>query len=330
MNNHIVKLLPAVIVSIIAGAYAPHVFAAGGTTGAQVLSIVPDARSAALGKTFVGVADNINSLFYNPAGLAQITNMEVPMAKNYVMDDVDQQYAGFATNLRNVRTTNVKSMGTLAANYMTLETGNIVSRNDAGVAGPNFKAKDELITIGYGKLFYESSTAGSFMGGVSMKMYKEEIQNEDSQGQAFDVGTLWKAPGERMYIGLALQNAGPQNKFLTEKYDLPSVVALGFSGGMFDNACIIAVDFKKPIHDSLTYSTGVEYWFNHTIALRLGYDSSTVDAGNGLSAGFGVCLLQTDVFFVYASEIDLDYAFVPYGDLGDSHRLSLLFKIGAD
>jgi|GEM_PF-2382021 len=330
MNKAMLKSMAARIVSLGVCFYAVNSFAASAVTGAQVLTIVPDARTAALGQTFVAIASDINCLFYNPAGLAQITNIEVPMAKNYYMDDVAQQYTGFAVNLRNVRTTNIKSMGTLAANIMTLETGDIVSRNDAGTAGAPFKAKDQLITIGYGKSFYESPELGNFMGGFSMKMYDEELQNTGSQGQAFDFGVLWKFPGKRLFAGLAVQNVGSANKFIVETYDLPSVVKLGISGGMFDNACIVGIDLKKPFHDSFGYSAGAEYWFKHTIALRLGYNSATVDASNGFSAGFGFCLMQTDVFFLYAGEIDIDYAFVPYGDLGDSHRLSVLFKIGAN
>jgi hypothetical protein len=330
MNKHSVKSIVTVIVSSAAYFYAVNGFAASASTGAQILQIVPDARTAALGQTFVGIADDINCLFYNPAGLAQIKNMEIPVAQNYYMEDVNQQYIGFAVNLRNVRTDNVGSMGTLAANYMTIQTGNITSRDDNGVAGAPFQATDQLITIGYGKSVYESPEVGNIMVGASMKMFSEDIQNSSMQGEAFDFGTLWKIPGESVFVGLAVENEGSPNSFISESFNLPTVVKLGISGGMFNNSCILGIDVSEPFNDVFGCSAGAEYWFNHTIAFRLGYNSSTVDAGNGVSAGFGVCLLQTDIFFLYASAIDIDYAFVPYGDLGNSNRLSLNIKFGAE
>jgi hypothetical protein len=305
-------------------------YASNATTGAQILDAVADARTAALGRTFVGIAGDINCLFYNPAGLAQIVNMEIPVAKNYYADDVTQQYIGFAGNLHNVRTTNVNDMGTIAANYVTLETGDIVSRNDTGSAGPVFRSKDQLITIGYGKSFLDSPRFGNCMGGFSVKLYDQQIQDYRSNGQAFDAGALWKVPGKRLFVGFAAQNMGPSNKFISEEYDLPSVLKLGLSGGLFNNACIVGVDLKKPFHDTFNFSTGIEFWANRIIALRVGYNGATYDSDNGLSAGFGISLKQADIFFMYASEICIDYAFIPMGDLGATHRLSILLKLGAE
>jgi hypothetical protein len=49
-----------------------------------------------------------------------------------------------------------------------------------------------------------------------------------------------------------------------------------------------------------------------------------------LSCGVGLSLKQLDVMFFFANELNLDYSFVPYGDLGVEHRLSLVLKLGAD
>ncbi|MEK7744548.1 MAG: hypothetical protein AAB578_09205, partial [Elusimicrobiota bacterium] len=44
------------------------------------------------------------------------------------------------------------------------------------------------------------------------------------------------------------------------------------------------------------------------------------DAGPGITAGVGWVL----------GDLDLDYAFVPYGDLGISHRISVSWRFGED
>jgi len=51
------------------------------------------------------------------------------------------------------------------------------------------------------------------------------------------------------------------------------------------------------------------------LALRAGYRTGQ-DIGSGMSAEVGLRI----------GKIDLDYAYVPYGDLGNTHRISLEIK----
>ncbi|GAG58644.1 unnamed protein product, partial [marine sediment metagenome] len=59
-----------------------------------------------------------------------------------------------------------------------------------------------------------------------------------------------------------------------------------------------------------------EYWVTNIMALRVGYRTGPADEGSGLTVGAGF----------RAGRILLDYAFVPYGDLGNTHRISLGMK----
>ena len=61
---------------------------------------------------------------------------------------------------------------------------------------------------------------------------------------------------------------------------------------------------------------GAEYWFKF-LALRLGYKSATdLDSSSHWGYGMGLDL----------GAYGIDYAFVPYSDLGDTHRLSILMR----
>ena len=73
-----------------------------------------------------------------------------------------------------------------------------------------------------------------------------------------------------------------------------------------------------PIDDTPSLSVGGEYAIMGVFALRTGYKTgSDLGAAAGLRAGCGFILPR----------IGLDYAFAPYGELGDSHRVSLLVKM---
>jgi outer membrane protein OmpA-like peptidoglycan-associated protein len=66
---------------------------------------------------------------------------------------------------------------------------------------------------------------------------------------------------------------------------------------------------------------GIENYFHPMVALRLGYmynftDSKLEDL-TGLTAGIGIKIDK---------KILLDYAYLPYGELGNSHRISLTYK----
>jgi hypothetical protein len=89
------------------------------------------------------------------------------------------------------------------------------------------------------------------------------------------------------------------------------------------NRVLLAADMSFPVDSSnSSYSRfrqnlGLEYWLLNSLALRggyqLGYDVGDLSAGAGFRfGGFG-----------------LDYAFVPYSVLGNSHRVSVNYAFGS-
>lgn len=74
----------------------------------------------------------------------------------------------------------------------------------------------------------------------------------------------------------------------------------------------MAADVAKPQDNDVYWCLGAEWWMQDTIALRAGYKTNQ-DIGPGWSAGLGFKFQR----------ICLDYAYAPYGDLGNTHRISL-------
>ncbi len=75
---------------------------------------------------------------------------------------------------------------------------------------------------------------------------------------------------------------------------------------------VLALDIASPLDNDTYYCAGVEWWMWDGIALRAGYKTNQ-DIGQGLTAGLGF----------KKGKIQFDYAYVPYGDLGDTHKVSL-------
>ena len=70
--------------------------------------------------------------------------------------------------------------------------------------------------------------------------------------------------------------------------------------------------FNKICKSSVSISFGAEYWIMEDIAMRAGY-TSEIDEGLGITGGLGVGF----------GNLRLDYVYIPYSDLGDTHRISL-------
>ena len=82
---------------------------------------------------------------------------------------------------------------------------------------------------------------------------------------------------------------------------------------------IVSLDVSAPIDNEINGGIGVENNYklsdNINVAWRIGYNTKTTDVG-----GLGGCSLGLGGNF---KRYRVDYAFVPFGDLGDTHRISI-------
>jgi hypothetical protein len=91
----------------------------------------------------------------------------------------------------------------------------------------------------------------------------------------------------------------------------------GLTSPVSTGTLIVALDLDFPADDSVGARMGAEYLFGNGIAIRAGYRTGTgFDFPSGLCAGAGY---GTDTY-------QLDYALVPYGDIGSTHRISFTVR----
>ena len=78
------SLLPAVILFVF---LTNQAFCGVSTDGLAFLKIKPSARGTSLGDCFVSIANDANAIYYNPAGLTQLKNIEISlMHMSYVAE----------------------------------------------------------------------------------------------------------------------------------------------------------------------------------------------------------------------------------------------------
>ncbi|OGS17573.1 MAG: hypothetical protein A2219_01335 [Elusimicrobia bacterium RIFOXYA2_FULL_50_26] len=286
-------------------------FAAAGTTGAQFLKINPSARAAGMAGAFSAVADDVFAIYANPAGLSQLKKAEIAATYISYFADVKYGFIGYASQVRDI--------GVFGFGYTYLLVDQIEKRDVDETKLGDFNAKDTSITVAYGRNDAIPSVMEGVSVGGSLKVISSEIDQTIAYTGALDLAAMF-SPAEKFKATLAIQNisAGIKFKEVTDK--LPLNVKLGAAYEASPNLTV-AADIDEYLFDNKFYgSVGGEYLPVEKLALRagyrIGYDTASLGQTVGLSIGFGVRIWSAG----------LDYAFVPFGDLGDTHRVSFLAK----
>ena len=261
-----------------------------GTTAANFLKIGVGARATAMGGAFTALADNGTSLYWNPAGLAQMDGGELSATYNLWFEDIRQGYLGIG----------FPSLGGtlgLAANYVDM--GTLEGRDEAGNLTSSFTASDLELMVGYAK-----KISPEFSFGFGAGIIQDTIAEDNESAFLANAGLLTEM-SKSLVLGFVVQNLGSQ----LGSDPLPLTLRIGLA--LRQNPFGIALDLVKPTDDDAYYCAGTEWWIGGLMALRVGYRSNQ-DIGSGLTAGLG---------FKVAT-VNLDYAYVDYEDLGNTHRVS--------
>ena len=302
MMKKIVYVIMLCVVFIALPIYAIDKNAGTGT--AQFLKIPVGARAVGMGGSFVGMADNIDAVYWNPAGLTQLETRELSFQHNQYFQDIRYEYLAVGRPLRSAYIA-------LSGNYLylgsditrTTETsGGLLDSADAG----KFNVADLALNLSYA---YQMNLWWS-VGATAKWLH---LRNDDvtADGVAFDVGVFWKTPAKGLTLGVTGRNIGPRLAFISQRNVLPFNFALGASYKIVPNKLAFNVDVNLPIDNSMQVNLGGEYWIIPQWSVRGGWMSED-DLDNGWTAGTG---------FKYLN-FTLDYAYQPRGRLGDTHRVS--------
>ncbi len=270
------------------------------------------ARATGMGNVFTSLADNVYSLYYNPAGLGQIKQREF-----------------------------TSSYGRL---YWGLDDGSALG---SGFLGLVYPFKEKIGTLGFGWLnfhltdYYQENTflfsygrkfGKRLYSGLNLKILTKEYGADDytrqdpvfiaagysKSGISADLGLLYKLPYSFNFGFTVTDFLQPDMGLGSE-----SVVPLGIKFGLSHRSISLAMAVETSYRDGeMKIYTGGEKWFlNNSLGVRTGL-------GIG-SRNF--CNFTLGASYIY-SLLCFDYAFIfPLSGLSDmygTHRLGLTFRFG--
>ncbi len=278
---------------------------------ASFLNVGVGARGLAMGGAYTALADDANAIYWNPAGLAALDKREVSLSHAELAQTTRLDFAAFALPTK---------AGVFAADGTYLSQSAIESRDALGHPAGSFQAADAELGGAFGRRTQLVDV------GVSVKFIQSHIASAQAQTVAFDLGARRTLDGVglgKLILGAALRNAGPGMKFDSQTNDLPLRLA-GGAAYAFAGGHALALELTDaPRVGGLDIGFGGEYQAIRSVFLRAGYTTqSAIAGGSGFDAARGLTLGVG----LRRGSLGLDYAAVPMGELGSTHRFSLSWK----
>lgn len=292
---------------LVALAMQAGLYAQALTSGADFLKIDSGARSEGMGGAFTAVADDVDTLTYNPAGLALMKQPEVGYLHMLYLADIGYNFAGAALPLP----AGDDSFG-LGLGLVNLGTPTFDSTY--GLA-PAVSAGDNAFLL---SAAYRVKDVFSF--GATGKYILRNLASYNASAVGGDAGVLF-TPDPHFRVGLVLLNFGQQVEFISAADPLPTIVRLGLAYQVLDiphHSLLLSADNGYELgSSSYVGAVGAEYWYDKTLALRVGYTGDAYE--QNFTAGAGISV----------DPVEFDYAYAPMGTLGDTHRFSLIVRFGS-
>lgn len=270
-----------------------------GRAGAQFLINGSDSRTQSLGGAYTALSEGVGVIYCNPAGLARIESMNASFTHTQLFADFKGENVAFATPGLG---------GVIGISGIAFLSGDIpiTTEEKQDGTGESYSANDFAAGLSYARMMTDKFTAG-----FTLKFIAQNIHKCSAFGWAFDVGGIYNTGLNNLRIGFVIQNFGPDLRYQgadlefesapgegqtadvpttykSEPYSLPLTFQMGVayevmnSGG---NRLTATVDGVHAIDQEETFATGLEYGFNDTYFLRLGY---TERNEKGLCGGLGV------------------------------------------
>lgn len=309
-----------------------------GTSAAAFLRIPVGATGTAMGSAFAAVADDPSAMYWNPSGLASLTNYALMVDYSPWLPGLNFSYIGIALPLSGIGTVGV-NVTSLATDEMMVTT---VSQPEG--TGSLFSANSFAVGLTYAK-----GLTDRFAIGATFKYIRETIYNSGADGFAFDIGTIYTTPFDGIRLGVSIANFGTAmrmdgedlnvrididptqrgnnqsivGRLRTDSFDAPLVMRVGLAWDAMErngNVLTLAVDGINPNDNSQSVNVGARVsLLNNVLVLTGGYSDLLLDDREmGLTLGAGVNLKTQSGMGISAG-----YAFQDFENLRSVNRFTV-------
>ncbi|NIA29581.1 MAG: PorV/PorQ family protein [Actinobacteria bacterium] len=335
------KIIFFVIIILIASSVSYAKMIKVGQSGMTYLSITLSARESGMGNASTASVRGVQSIFYNPAGLASLSGLE--MTVNQVNWLAGTKIIGMGAAF------GTRRFGTIGIDLIYVDYGEImgtkvvdksVDPRGYSLTG-NLNIQDYSVGLAYaypvndrfsfgGKIKFVHEDLGSVPIAVQVidqnkEIFRYEDRNWKLNHWGLDFGGFYKTGFKDLALGVSFLNYSSDMQYWREAFQLPLVLKMGLAmdiAPLFMDSDKIqintAIDALHPIDYTERVHIGTELVYLNLVSLRAGYQFNH-DVEN-FSLGFG---LKFDIQGIGGS---LDYAYTNAQYFSSINRFSLVFS----
>lgn len=285
-------------------------FSKAGSAGLQFLKIAPAAREASMGEAGVSVTDDVNAIFFNPAGLAYIEKPQVMVSHIRWLAGSSHNALAVAIPYRRM----VYGISVVSLNIPSFEETTVFEPEGTRRM---VNAGDLAIGFAIARRFTEQLVIGGHV-----KFVKESLDDYSITNILADIGAAYYTGFRDLRLGFSLQHFGPDMKVVNQNFRTPLIFRLGAADELVrtDNYRLtVTAEIVHPTDAKEWVNTGLELNLFRAVFVRGGYRFNSDISG--FSTGFGIMTPKSNF-----GRLSIDYAFVPTITVFESvHRFSLKF-----
>ena len=294
---------------------------AAGSSGSEFLLMDTSARGIAMGGAMTALTNDSSSVYWNPAGLAQVPRLSASFMHAQYVADIIYEAASYAQR--------VNDTSVVGAGVRYLNGGSIQQTDINAVNNGTFTPYSYVAELGWGGEIPDLSDSEMDVSvGAAARAIHSSLGLAAANGYGGDLGLQTRIYSSLMNydVGLTVQNLGSGQKFEQVRDSMPTRIRFGAAVRPV-KPLSLSLEAVAPINDSPSGAFGVEYAVEVEsgvkAAARAGINTTNYSSLGAVSIfSFGLGLTLTAFSF--------DYAFVPMGALGTAtHRLSVSYNLPA-
>ena len=287
-------------------------------TGVAILNQAQGVRQLGMGEVATGISDDAGAIYYNPAGLATVRNIELNAMYHQNIIDTRNEAVNLVYPLKKgLILRNKASIGIGALAYQGGDIEWIKLNPDESIKSSEVVKAESDYQIG---LCYGEEVArlyGNTYAGIMVKWIQSTLVEEyTASAFGIDMGVLHKVGG--FGLGVAIQNIGTEMKFIEVGDSLPFTIRLG--GSYERNIGKIVkvaggVDGIKVKNEDMGCNIGGECWIGDILGIRAGYkikDEDKVSIGASIRYKW----------------VQLDYGYRMMDVFDNTHQASITLRMG--
>ncbi len=260
------------------------------------LKIAPTARVAGMGGAYTAVANGMDAIFYNPAGIATIERFG--WAFGYTDWFLDMKFYSAAVAINT-------NYGVIGLSVLSLEFPDVEQTTGLRPQGTGQILDLGDTAIGF---HYAYRMTDKMSAGIQLRYAKSKLGlDQDLTGWLFSAGTVMHTGFESVRIGMGIKNLGGNISVIGENESrMPAIFHLGLSGEVMGNLgdpVSLTASFEGSYHSDSNqrYHAGAELWLSEMLAIRAGYqfkyDAQSWSAGAGVRGNFQGRSISADVSY---------------------------------